>query len=329
MQGDINASASVQSHHWAHALKLLRTIPQNRRTEPIQAQLSLLDKKIRENRAAERDEAKLYSASADITEDVNRQIALVTGKPRENAFECFIQSGLPISMLPLETDVRNNTTKELLHFLGSTILKDEFGNTIGEIPSFNPQGENQKLIKHMMVNTLTLHCRVLPIVKIFPQLHVLNSEHRFSLQFFRDIVEQSNIVPESRKEIFAKAFYAGMNEDFFTAIHLLAPQIEHMCRAITKEILHQSTIVRDAQGFESECSLNKLIEIPALRNFLTEPIAFYIETIFCRPDGGNLRNRVAHGTLSLENSLDPLLAFAWWFTLRLVSIYKIENRTQK
>lgn len=59
---------------------------------------------------------------------------------------------------------------------------------------------------------------------------------------------------------------------------------------------------------------------------IAETIAFYIDTIFCRPDGGNLRNKVAHGLISTATSLNPIVPFTWWFLLRFAVLAKIKKR---
>ena len=323
--GNVQASAIRRNHHWQQAIQKLRAIPKESRNAQMQKQLREIEAKIQATHIYEREELECMSASADFSDCVRHYESSISGKSKIEAFRYFIECNLPISLEVLETEARDTAQRNLCYRFASTELRDEFGNSVKSVPCYSSAKDNKELFCHIKTENLNTYCSTFALVKILPQLRLLNNEHSFPLQFFRDAVQASEFVPMSRKEEFSRALYYGMNEDFFGAIHLLSPLLEHTCRMITKELLKRPTITRDAQGYESELSLNGLIQIRELREFLSEPIAFYIEAIFCRPDGGNLRNKVAHGLISTATCLNPIVPFAWWFLLRFAILAKIKN----
>ena len=64
---------------------------------------------------------------------------------------------------------------------------------------------------------------------ILPALDVLTLEHRLRTADLINLARRSPIVPIGREVLFGKALAEGFNRDFATSIHLLAPQIEHIC----------------------------------------------------------------------------------------------------
>ena len=126
-------------------------------------------------------------------------------------------------------------------------------------------------------------------------------------------------MPIGREVLFGKALAHGFNRDFATAIHLLAPQIEHMVRVQLKAA-GVSTSRLDQDGIETENGLSTLIDLPQTKAIFGEDLTYEIKALFCDPMGPNLRNNIAHGLLSDQeaNSVDAV--YAWWLGVQLVLI---------
>jgi hypothetical protein len=98
---------------------------------------------------------------------------------------------------------------------------------------------------------------------IFPVLEVMRQEHRLRESDFYSITRQSPIVPVGRERIIAKALFAGYDNDFVTALHILIPQLEHLVRFRLKQHGAKTTNL-DKNGIENEKGLSTLMELPEI-----------------------------------------------------------------
>ena len=147
-------------------------------------------------------------------------------------------------------------------------------------------------------------------------LHILTVEHKLGEQDFIRLARHSQVVPPDRELLFGKGLYQGFNQDFAAAIHLLAPQIEHIVRFQLK-LREVTTTSIDPAGIETENGLSTLIEIPQAREIFGDDIAFEIKALFCSPYGANLRNNIAHGLLDDSHCYSSHSVYAWWLALKL------------
>ena len=150
-----------------------------------------------------------------------------------------------------------------------------------------------------------------------PALEVIQLHHRVREGDFVGIADHSPIVPSGREDLFGKALFAGYDNDFISALHLLVPQLEHMVRWHLKNAGVRTTGV-DQSGIENELGLSALVDLPETAQVFGKSLAFEIEALFCDAFGPNLRNSVAHGLLDGRDLRSPYAVYAWWLGLRLV-----------
>ncbi|HET7832246.1 MAG TPA: DUF4209 domain-containing protein [Gallionella sp.] len=152
---------------------------------------------------------------------------------------------------------------------------------------------------------------------IWPALEVLRLEHRLREDDFIAIASRSPIVPRDRKRLFGKALFAGYDNDFLVALHLLVPQIEHMVRWHLKASGIKTTTL-DKDGIENENGLSTLMEMPEVTLIFGEDLTFELKALFCDAFGANLRNELAHGLLDDDECQSTYAIYAWWLGTRLV-----------
>jgi hypothetical protein len=179
-------------------------------------------------------------------------------------------------------------------------------------PDAIAEAVDRELLEHYL-----LGCQVRVRGSIVPALEVVRLEHRLRAADFIAIAGQSPAVPVGHVELFGRGLWYGWEGDFPAAIHMLAPQVEHMVRFHLKEAGRPTTTV-DGDGIENEKGLSSLMEDPAVDQILGQDIAFEIRALFCTPSGPNLRNDVAHGLLTDTSAASIMVGYAWWFCLRLV-----------
>ncbi len=153
--------------------------------------------------------------------------------------------------------------------------------------------------------------------EIWPALETLRLEHRLRVEDFVAIANRSPIVPEDRKQLMGRALFAGYDNDFVVALHILIPQIEHMVRWHLKAAGIKTTNI-DKDGIENENGLSTLIEIPQVTQIFGEDLTFEFKALFCDAFGPNLRNELAHGLLTEEDCQSTYAIYAWWLGIKIV-----------
>jgi hypothetical protein len=152
---------------------------------------------------------------------------------------------------------------------------------------------------------------------IWPALEILRLEHRLRAEDFTTIANRSPIVPKDRKQLMGRALFAGYDDDFVVALHILVPQIEHMVRWHLKAAGIKTTNL-DKDGIENENGLSTLMDIPEVTQIFGDDLAFELKALFCDPFGPNLRNELAHGLLSEDECQSTYAIYAWWLGVKVV-----------
>ncbi len=132
----------------------------------------------------------------------------------------------------------------------------------------------------------------------------------------RKIVTNSWFVPESRKQAFIHGLIAGFEEDFMTAVCILAPQVEGAIRDLCF-ICGDATVKIGKNKTEEYLSLDSLLKLPKINECVDAKILFNIRMIFTSVYGFNIRNKIAHGIMDDEDFKLTDCFFTWWFVLRI------------
>ncbi|MGE8538893.1 MAG: DUF4209 domain-containing protein [Acinetobacter sp.] len=155
---------------------------------------------------------------------------------------------------------------------------------------------------------------------------ILQREHNLRLEDFCHLSQFSPFIPEDRSIDIARGLYYGYDGDFFTSLHLLAPQIEHIIRNHLKNSDIRTTLLEE--GIETELSLNALLKKEETKKLFGEGLVIELKTIFTHPNGFNIRNDIAHGLVG-SNSYDQVgFFYAWYFLLKMTFVHfcrKVQN----
>lgn len=148
---------------------------------------------------------------------------------------------------------------------------------------------------------------------------ILQREHNLRLEDFFHLTQVSPFIPEDRSRDIARGLYYGYDGDFFTSLHLLAPQIEHIIRYHLKNSDVKTTMTED--GIETELSLNALLKKDETKTVFSDALVIELKTIFTHPSGFNIRNDIAHGLVSSNDYNQVGFFYAWYFLLRITFIH--------
>lgn len=321
-EAEIHKSGMVAASFYENAIQVFRSIPRARRaSRKVDERIAELRAKLGE--AGERSLAEMGTMTTegvDISDMVRSAREAVRGKSAVDALRAFTQ----ISHF-CEEDARQHAIDGIKNFPISKLFPATFisrdGRVIAKSPGMDLEatttGGNDIGLRREMIQYHGIRIGIAVQGGIAPAFETLLLEHRLREADFVGVAHQSPIVPPDRAELFGKALYAGYDQDFVTAIHLLAPQVENMVRYHLKAA-GATTTTLNQQGIETENGLSTLIDLPQMTEVFGPDTTFEIRSLFCDTFGPNLRNEVAHGLMLPAAGRSIFVVYAWWFCLRLV-----------
>lgn len=329
-------SNMVAASFYENAIQTYRTIPRSERnTHRVDARIAELHKHLSDAGAKSLDEmGSITSPTLDISEIVETAINAVKGKSTLDALAAFanIYRGARAEKI-------REFSEKMLHehplqalFAATHMSRD--GRVIAKRPGMGFGNVNSDEYKATLWAEMVKHYGIeLGLIvqgEIWPALEILRLEHRLRADDFIAIANRSPIVPTDRKRLIGQALFAGYDNDFVVALHILVPQIEHMVRWHLKSVGVKTTTL-DKGGIENENGLSTLMELPEVTQIFGEDLAFELKALFCDAFGPNLRNELAHGLLTEEECQSAYAIYAWWFGVKIVfnTFWNAARKAQK
>lgn len=316
-------SYMVAASFYENAIQTYRTIPRSERAaHRADERIAELHKHLNDAGTKSLGEmGVITSPSIDISELVERAVSAVKGKPAIDALAAFAN----IYRGARATQVREFSEKMLrehpLQALFSATHMSRDGRVIAKRPGMGfgdtNSDEHKATVWAEMVKHYGMQLGLVVQADIWPALEILRLEHRLREVDFVAIANSSPIVPKDRKRLVGKALFAGYDNDFIVALHLLVPQIEHIVRWHLKTSGIKTTTL-DKDGIENENGLSTLMDIPEVAQIFGEDLAFELKALFCDTFGPNLRNELAHGLLGEEEFQSTYAIYAWWLGIKMV-----------
>ena len=323
------ATASDQPSHgvaasfYEKAIQAYRAIPGSERAKyGVDERIAELQVQLGESGEKSLDEMGVISTPiGDITRFAEDARNAVSGKAPVDALRTFVNLHRVADAKQLREDtIKNLPDVPLLSMLPIEVRTGD-GRTIAKRPGMEPDATpadgDETRIHYEMLRSHGLSIALIVQGCILPAFERLLLEHRLREADFIALARQSPLVPIGRERLFGKALYAGYDRDFITALHLLAPQIEHMVRFHLKQAGGKTTTL-DSNGIETENGLSSLMDLPETEQIFGEDLSFEITALFCDLSGPNLRNDIAHGLLDDRAFQSAPAIYAWWFGLKLV-----------
>jgi len=333
-QADQSGSGLAAASFYENAIQTLRRIPGAKRVaRGVDDRIAdLRDRLSDAGQRALGEMATIVSEPFDLSPNARAAREAVIGKEPLEAMRAFTSFG----QVSVES-VRKSATDivqahPIAHLFAASVMSPD-GRVVAKSPGMAPgtaeSNEDNTALRHAMVEFYGNLVGIIVQARVSPAHESLLLEHRFHEGDFRAMASHSPIVPADRVELFARGLHAGYERDFVTAIHLLAPQVEHMVRYHLKEAGAKTTTL-SPQGIETENGLSTLVEMPQMEQVFGPDTTFEIRTLFCDAFGPNLRNEVAHGLISYDAAHSDYSVYAWWLCLRLVfSVFWNSHRPAK
>jgi hypothetical protein len=143
-----------------------------------------------------------------------------------------------------------------------------------------------------------------------------------------EVLASSPLFDESRKGLLSDGIAAALSNDYAKAIHILVPQIEHMLRSLAGQIGIPKTTAGGTRGTMQARGLGDILNDKVLKNSMDENIRLYLVAFLVDQRGLNLRNRVAHGLMEIDQ-LDRSLSNRLLHVFLMLSFISNKGRNAK
>ena len=316
-----SSSNFLASTSYESAIQTYRNVPHaHRESHQVDQRIAELRNRLNETGLLALDEmTSIESPTMDLAPFINDALTRVKGKTTREAI-LALSNLFAINASEMREAAMNSLAETPLRALISSSLVTHDGRTAARNPGFNFQSDSEENEAAIEAEMIRFHyeprINIGVMGYILPALNAITVEHRISEVDFVQLSRVSPIVPPGRDRLYGKALYHGYNQDFASALHILAPQIEHMVRHQLK-VNGVTTTSLDRESIETENGLSSLVDMPEVKEIFGEDLTFELRALFCSPYGANLRNEVAHGLVEEAKCFSTHSVYAWWLGLKI------------
>ncbi len=216
-----------------------------------------------------------------------------------------------------------------------TDIIDHSGHVVGRLPYldiFNPESDPDVLHLHLL-----RQCdrkAELDGTIILPEiLKLIRENHTFTEADLNFLVRNNPIIPPGREGIFASGICLALNGKYYEALHILAPQMEHLFRTLASELDGWTTYV-DSKALTKRKTLEHIFHLPEFKDSIDNRYSLTFESLLTSSVGGNIRNKIAHGLMDESaaqsgNSVYFICAVIAYLALTSEQAYRIYQSIKK
>lgn len=295
-------------------------------------QIENLKAKIRfEGKIASESMVIIKSEPFDISDEVNKAINFVTNKPDilvALVYFCFVTGNISKKTL-VERCIDSIKRHPLSNMFDNTVIDAE-GRIVGSSGGVDIDDVDPNNIENLMIPLTTeffyeISYKVSGF--IIPALDKIIEEHYIDYDFIKGICTKCAFISPNKKMLFTKALMFGIERDFATSVHLLAPLIEDTIRKILYDFGDYTAVI-EKNAKSTEVSINTLLSKDSAKKVFEEDFLFEMKMLLTNPNGSNLRNTVAHGMLDDDTSQGIDVAYFWWRILRWVILSSVVDNDE-
>ncbi|MFU0885905.1 DUF4209 domain-containing protein [Kluyvera sichuanensis] len=295
-------------------------------------EIERLKAKIRhEGKIASESMVIIKSDPFDISDEVNKAINHVTDKPNilvALVYFCFVTNNVSKRKL-VERCVDSIKRHPISHMFSNTVIDAEgriVGSSMGvDIDDVDPDNLEKIIIPLTSDFSYEISYKVKAF--IIPALDKIIEQHFIDFGFIKRICTECAFIAPNKKMLFSRALMFGLEGDYATSVHLLAPLIEDTIRKILYDFGDYTAIIeRNAKS--TEVSINTLLSKDSAKDIFDEDFIFELKMLLTNPNGPNLRNTVAHGMLDDDTSQSVEVAYFWWRILRWVILSVVMDKDE-
>lgn len=275
-------------------------------------------------------EMQTYSHERDVSNMVEIAQKHVSDKPLHEAIFAMAMGHNPINTDALRRRVLDQIDEfPLASLFGVTMMASD-GRVVANKPSVvHVNGEHREaaIEAEMFHQAAQIDWGLRAQAYIDVCRRQIWNEHRPSYRDLEFLVLQNPFISKGHEGLFLKGIVCGFRGEFDFAAHLLVPQIEESLRHVLKKAGHITSKL-DAKLIQQERSLGVLLAMPETVKIFGENHVFELRGLLCEKFGCDLRNRLAHGFLTYNETWGADVLNIWWLVIRFLCIPLCDISTQ-
>jgi hypothetical protein len=269
-----------------------------------------IERKIKQEQSHHSEMLRQVGINLNIDLDITEDIAALNIEGFSNGYSLMLE--LPIIESARIESALNEPSQSPLANLFNTYVYYTPKGTVSGIS--NQEEFNANLSRNRWRD---LHIRILRDIK-----RVMDIDTLITKDLVAQLIERCNtsFIPADRTHLFIEGIYAGFQNDFITAAHILIPQVENSLKNIVE--LCQRNTTRLAEDIQNDNTLGTILELEkngkmldgiCNRDLLKELNSFLIDN-----NSVNFRNQLCHGLMT-PLLIDYYGIYLWWLVIKLVT----------
>lgn len=273
------------------------------------------------NEAGEKEKAKeTMKKLGDTQKNIDKHMATIKSKPFD--YTKIIKEikkmmeGLSfeeaIILLALNTkfhkkeDIKNKVLQECKTSIGMCLfpekILDKEGKTLIELPGldWNEPEKDEKTFELYMLREILKSQEIEGFI-LSIMLNEIIDKYKFTKEDIKFLVKDNVIIPEGREDIILNGIYFGLVGDYYTSLHILAPQMENLFRTIARDV-GGVTFTLENDNTSKVKVLSSVFEIDELKECYDENILFVFRALLNEQASGNIRNDIGHGIMDEDQA---------------------------
>lgn len=298
---------------WADAIAAFGDRPSLRKEIPVlQRRYSIAGEKLRN------ELHEVSTGEYDISKYVEESRAIVRDLPWDDAFFQFSLIVPLIDPAELRSVVEEEIADHPLQAMHSLNIHEASGRKVAvRPPAFTENMEQyEKALLGFMEQRAGWQRHLIVHAYIAPAMRQLAEDHEIRSDSVAELIDDSSLIPDDRRDLINEALVAGFQWNFPTALHLLIPQVEHSLRCLLDQRGVSPIVVKD-DGVEEYWFLDRILDHQETTAALGTQFVFELRSLLVGRMGPNLRNLVAHGIASPDELRTEAAVYLWWIILRL------------
>lgn len=199
-------------------------------------------------------------------------------------------------------------TSPFLSMIKNTVVNED-GQSISVLPGLdlsNPEG-NQELLDLHIHKKMHEYQEIAGSTVLRCYISYIKNHFDIGKEDLSFLFQNNGIIPDGREGIIHSAVLMALKEEYYEALHILAPQTENIFRNIAKAAGGLTETLENDETSKKKV-LSSIFKLPELKDCYDNDILFLFEGLLNERVGANIRNEIAHGIMnpSSANSGDKI-----------------------
>jgi len=268
------------------------------------------------------NQAKCITGKIKVDDILKNAEDNMKGKEGKELITSFILLYKPSSYQEVKELVENINTKfPIQSLMSETVIVPE-----GNISVKNPGmiNNSEERIKQDIIKQYNLQQKFIGFTIFRKGISIILNSNGTWKSAIKELVKNSIFVPRERSYIYERALLAGINGDCLMFLHLIIPQLENSVRYVFGLNKFKTTSTQQT-GVQRERDLNQLLEDKNAEILFGKDLLWEMKTLLVEQNGPNIRNRLCHGLMNINEINSEYLIFLLWLATFLLFCFKKET----